>query len=402
MISKIKRKFIIITMSVLSAFVFIVVAVINIINYSNINARIDRAIDAIQENYGILPDLTPPHETIRFAPRPDNMIMQTRYFTVSFIDENISNVYLDRSVSIEEAEAKSIALSLYNSKKTSGFYSSYKYRFVTYNDIETDMFIFVDATIELNNFSSFLSTSIYTSIGGLMLLFIIIFVTSTIATRPISESYSKQKMFITNINHEIKTPLSIIKATNEIIEMNDGKNEWTEIIDGQINKLTNLTEKLIFLSKMDEDNIKCSHQEFNLSQTSYEVSEPFILLAESKNKKLEIRIEDNLKYVGDVSLIGQLISILLDNAIKYSSKEATITLEVFSQGKNIKIKTTNPVDNHKPGKLDYLFDRFYKEDNSSNGQGIGLSIAKTIIHAHKGKIQAYSENSNTITFNVTL
>ena len=403
MINKLKRKFIIITMSVLTAFVFVIVAVINVINYVEVNHQIDRTIDLIQENYGKMPDHNFYPNDNQNPPKREESIMRMRYFTVSFNNGDVSDVTLDKMISLDEEEAKKIAINLYKNDKYLGYYSTYKYRFVSYDELNTEMYIFIDATILLDNFSSFLLTSIYTSIGGLLLLFGIIFVTSTIATRPISESYSKQKMFITNINHEIKTPLSIIKATNEIIEMNDGKNEWTEIIDGQINKLTNLTEKLIFLSKMDEDEIKCNHQEFNLSQISYEVAEPFIILAKSKNKNLDIRIEDNIKYNGDVSLIGQLISILLDNAIKYSIKEANIVFEVFIQGKNIKIKTSNPVyENQKPEKIDYLFERFYKEDNSSNGQGIGLSIAKTIVHAHKGKIQASIDNSNIISFAVTI
>lgn len=388
----------------ISTLFFIIVATINIVNYISINNNADGIIDILEDNNGIIP-YRKPEPNIKPSDKNNpsldgELSFRSRYFTVTIIDDEIASINLDRIAMIDEATAKNITNELYQNNKQNGFYNNYKYRFVNYSD--SSMYIFLDCNMELQNFNSFLIASIWISLGGLAVIFIIVFITSTIATKPIAESYRKQKEFITNINHEIKTPLSIIKATNEIIEMNDGKNEWTEIIDGQINKLTELTEKLIFLSKMNEDTQKINNQEFNLTQISYEVIEPFIILAKSKNKELIINIEDNMKYYGDVSLIGQLISILLDNAIKYSIDNTAINLEIYSQGKNKKIKIDNVSDNIKPGKLDYLFERFYKDDNTSNGQGIGLSIAKAIVLAHKGKIQAYSYEINKITFLITL
>ena len=404
MINSLRKKFIIFTMLVLSTLFFIIVATINIVNYISINNNADSILDILEDNNGIIPDRKPEPNikpSDKNNPSLDGELsFRSRYFTVTIIDDEVTSINLDRIAMIDEETAKNITNELYQNNKQNGFYNNYKYRFVNY--LDSSMYIFLDCNMELQNFNSFLIASIWISLGGLAVIFIIVFITSTIATKPIAESYRKQKEFITNINHEIKTPLSIIKATNEIIEMNDGKNEWTEIIDGQINKLTELTEKLIFLSKMNEDTQKINNQEFNLTQISYEVIEPFIILAKSKNKELIINIEDNMKYYGDVSLIGQLISILLDNAIKYSIDNTAINLEIYSQGKNKKIKITNVSDNIKPGKLDYLFERFYKDDNTSNGQGIGLSIAKAIVLAHKGKIQAYSYEINKITFLITL
>lgn len=272
----------------------------------------------------------------------------------------------------------------------------FKYRLV---ETETyEMYIFLDCTMELDNFSEFLWASIWTSLGGLFVIFVLVFIASSIATRPIAESYSKQKEFITNINHEIKTPLSIIKATNEVIEMQDGKNEWTEIINSQINRLTGLTESLVFLSKMDEENAKVTKIEFNLSQIAFEVSEPFVVMASSKNKELKVKIEENMTYYGEISMIGQLISILLENAIKYSTANSKINLKVYSHCKSKKIIVSNDAQDLEVGKMDYLFERFYKGKNDSNGHGIGLSVAKAIVQAHKGKIQASSEDGKTITF----
>lgn len=184
--------------------------------------------------------------------------------------------------------------------------------------------------------------------------------------------------------------------------MQDGKNEWTEIINSQINRLTGLTESLVFLSKMDEENAKVTKIEFNLSQIAFEVSEPFVVLASSKNKELKVKIEENMTYYGEVSLIGQLISILLENAIKYSTANSKINLKVYSHCKSKKIIVSNEAKDLEVGKMDYLFERFYKGKNDSNGHGIGLSVAKAIVQAHKGKIQAYSDDGKTIVFIATI
>lgn len=229
---------------------------------------------------------------------------------------------------------------------------------------------------------------------------------SSIIVKPIAESYSKQKRFITDANHEIKTPLAIIGATNEVMELKFGENEWSDTINNQVKKLTALTERLVFLSRMDEENAEIPMVEFNLSETVNEVSEPFKNLAKISNKTFNLTVEQNLKGLGDVSLIGQLVSILLENAFKYSNDNGNIDLYLSSNGKNKKIIVANTTDGVDKKNLDKLFDRFYRSDDSRNsetgGNGIGLSIAKSIVNIHKGKIFAKSDDGKYIVFTVII
>ncbi|MGM9971422.1 MAG: sensor histidine kinase, partial [Anaeroplasmataceae bacterium] len=292
MIKKLKKKYIIVTMLVLFSVFFIVVATINTINYINVNKKADNIIDIIEKNNGQIPgDIKPQDPKDKFDDMHGEMPFSTRYFTVTFENNEIVAINLDKIATIDSNTASEVSESLYAKNKKSGFYNDFKYRLV--NTDTGQMYIFLDCTMELENFHEFLIASIWTSVGGLLIIFILVFIASSIVTKPIAESYSKQKEFITNINHEIKTPLSIIKATNEVIELENGGNEWTEIIDKEINKLTDLTESLVYLSRMDEENNKFSKIEFNLTQVAYEVSEPFVVLAESKNKELNIEIEEN-------------------------------------------------------------------------------------------------------------
>lgn len=399
MINKLKRKFIIVTSLVLFTVFFVVVATMNVVNYCNINDRADNIIDVIANNDGKMPGHIKPNEHNNDE-LPGETPFSARFFTVSFSEDEIVNVNLDRIAIIDEEEAKNVSSKLYSENKKSGFYNNFKYRYV--ETISGEMYVFFDCARELDSFKEFLWASIWISVGGLSVILILVLIFSSIVTRPIAESYSKQKEFITNINHEIKTPLSIIKASNEIIEMQSGDKEWTDIINNQINRLTDLTDNLVFLSRMDEENHKIVKSEFNLSEIAFEVCEPFVALAKSKGKKLEVNIEEGLMYFGEISLIGQLISILLDNAIKYSINESVISIKVMAHLKNKRIIVRNEVESIEEGKLDYYFERFYKGKKDNKGHGIGLSVAKAIVQAHNGKIQAISEEGKVITFIATI
>ena len=157
---------------------------------------------------------------------------------------------------------------------------------------------------------------------------------------------------------------------------------------------------------MDEENIKLTLNNFCISDAIYDSAEPFISVANSKGKELTIDVDNDINYTGDEKNIRQLVSILLDNAIKYSADNGSIKLNFYEQGKNKILTVWNTVDEISPGKLDVLFERFYRTDSSHNSQtggfGIGLSIALAIVNAHKGKITAKSDDGKSIRFVVTL
>lgn len=259
--------------------------------------------------------------------------------------------------------------------------------------------------------------------------------------KPVSESYEKQKRFITDASHEIKTPLTIIDANTEVIEMMEGENEWTNSTRKQVARLTSLTEKLVFLSRMDEEATKLEMLEFSLSDAILDTAEPFKAIARTKGKKLTIDVIDGILYTGDEKTIRQLVSILLDNAMKYSGCSSVsfekgninkknlnktsqtqndcvtttgdtapeIELTMRPSGKTRIITVWNTVDenaNIKKGRQDMLFERFYRTDTSHNsktgGFGIGLSAAYAIVKAHKGKITAESKDGRSIKFTIVL
>lgn len=372
----------------------------------------------------------------------------TRYFTVTINSKGeVENIDTSKIASVSSENAAEYAKKLWKSGKKgdgkSGFADNCKY--LTVDEDGATMYIFLSCQRELSTIKTYILASVGISVFGLLVVFIMIYFFSGRILKPVSESYEKQKRFITDASHEIKTPLTIIDANTEVIEMMEGENEWTSSTRKQVARLTSLTEKLVFLSRMDEEATKLEMLEFSLSDAILDTAEPFKAVAQTKGKKLTIDVTDGILYTGDEKTIRQLVSILLDNAIKYSGCSSVscengnvnkdninktylnkttqtqnncvtagdmapeIELTMRPSGKNRIITVWNTVDetaNIKKGRQDMLFERFYRTDASRNsktgGFGIGLSAAYAIVKAHKGKITAESKDGQSIKFTIVL
>ncbi len=411
MIKKLRRRFILVMLISIALVLGVMMSAINIANYHSVNVRADEKISVIAENGGTFPkkdgekgdkpvdDIKPDRKMSAEAP------FDTRYFTVKIDDDNtVVSVNTGMIAAVSTEKAVNYTKDLANRNKTSGFIDNYKYTCV--NTDSGKMYIYLDCERELSTFYNFLIVSVLASVGGIILVYLLVLAFSKIVFKPVAESYEKQKCFITDASHEIKTPLTIIDASTEIIEMENGENEWTESIKNQVKRLTALTEKLVFLSRMDEESTKLTMLDFSISDAVLEVAKGFEPVAASQGKSLEIDIESNLSYCGDEPTIRQLVSLLLDNAMKYSNDNGSISISLKSSGKSRIILVTNSVEKIEKGRHDELFERFYRADSSRNsetgGHGIGLSVVKAIANAHKGKAACFSNDENSITFKIIL
>lgn len=439
MIQKLQYKFIAIAMGSMALVLILLIGSINIANYMHVNETANARLSILAENKGHFPDITPgsfrdtmpdensssqsfltpgkpqtdddnvktrkPHPTLS-----QETPFETRYFSVSLAnDGSVISTDTGKIAAISSEDSVFYAQTLYSKGKYSGYQEHYKYRAVTFTDdsgAECILYIFLDCERELNSFHSFLTVSILISFIGLLLVFILVVVFSKILVKPVAESYEKQKRFITDASHEIKTPLTIIDANTEVLEMENGENEWTMSIRKQIKRLASLTEKLVFLSRMDEEGTTLTMADFSLSDAVLDTAQPFEAVALSKNRKLSLDIEPDMTLHGNEASIRQLVSLLLDNAMKYSSEESTIKMTLKSDRKNRILKLENEADGLTAGNYNILFERFYRPDASRNsstgGYGIGLSVAQAIVHAHKGKITAKSDSGKSILFTIIL
>ena len=406
MIRKLRIKFIAISMISTIIVLFMILGSINLLNYREMSHNADTILDFLKENDGELPEnlykKSQHKKTNGISPETS---FESRYFSV-FLSNNrqICEADTDNISAIDEETAIKYAQKINRSNKNCGSIS--KYRYMKENTSNGVKIYFLDCTKSMMSFQTFLVTSFFVSIFGVSAVFILVVLLSKRAIEPVAESYEKQKRFITDAGHEIKTPLTIIDADTSILEMEYGENEWLNDIQVQTKRLAGLTNDLIYLSRMEEKQTKTTMIEFPFSEVISEEAQSFQGLAKVKGKDFVVDIEPMLSFKGDEKTIRQLISILLDNAVKYCTEQGQIRLTAAHKGKNIILSVYNTSQPLTKENIDHLFDRFYRTDESRNSQtggyGIGLSVAKAVVEAHHGKIVASSEDGNSLLITVIL
>lgn len=396
MFRKVRKKFVIVAVCSVFIVMLCILGTINIVNYTKVVNNADEIIDILKEGNGEFGNF--PGQD--FSPE---MPFSTRYFTVTLApDGKVVRMNLNKIVSVSVEEAASYATELFAKGKASGFYGNFRYGVLSMHTGET-MYLFVDCFVELESFNNFLLASIVIGSVGVAVVFVLVFIFSGRIMKPVAESYRKQKQFITDAGHEIKTPLTVIGANTELIEMLSGESEWTKGIKEQIERLKNLTEKLIFLAKTEEQT-NISMFEFSLTDAVRETIQSFAAVAASRNISLTTDIQNDLCYIGNEEMIRQLVSLLTDNALKYTDGDTVAVTLRAENGKRI-LETRNRASYMRDGSLNGVFERFARGDSSRNsqtgGHGIGLSVSKAIVEAHKGKIKGECR-SGIVTFTVIL
>ena len=429
MINSMRKKFTLVALLSTILVLVILIGGINLFNFSSIKKDVNMRLMMISDNDGVFPGSImkekaddvipdgpmPPMEPMIndpgtfgfFGPgqnMPAEAAFNTRYFSVTLSKEgevketDVTNIY-----AVNKEKAEDMAKELFDSGKKEGFYGNYGF---LRTDDEDITYTFLDCERDLNTFYSFLKYSVLISVIGTVLIAILIWSLSGIVVRPMAESYEKQKRFITDAGHELKTPLTIIDANTEVIETEAGESEWTESIHHQIERLSDLVNKLVLLSRMDEEATRLEMIDFDLSEAVSEIADDFSVVAAASGKKMDTDIDEGIVINGDKDKIKQVVGLLLDNAVKYSASESEIKVMLKKSGKNVKLSVANEAEGLKKGSYDELFERFYRGDSSHNqqtgGHGIGLSVAKAIISKHKGKIKASSPDGKNMEFTVTL
>ena len=390
MIKKLKLRFIIVSLISVFAVLFIAVTSINVYNYVR-NENESQSALIIVINNGFKEEQGPGGE---HPDRPgDDNLMRQNYFLVSFDSNgNIAQYNFSHIFSISETEGKELATSIYNGTKVKGTVGNYKYL-----KSESNGYTYVaclDVKEKTESFNRLLLSSSLISLGGYLVLAGLIVLMSRIIFKTTEESYQKQKQFITNASHELKTPLTIISTDLDIIEMSYSKDEWTESIRDQVKRLTVMTNQLVTLSKLDENDLsRFPMEEFSISKIVEDCSDSFNEVFKSKNLFFSSEIEPNVVFNGNEYLINELIYILLDNASKYAKEGGEVSLSLKRNKSKIEIVSSNDIDDSEID-TSLLFERFYRSPSSvkKEGSGIGLSIAQEIVNIHKGKISASVEN----------
>ena len=431
MIQKLRRKIIAISMAAIAGVLLIILGVVNLINYRQTDAETRQRMAILVEFGGTLPEAfdgrgrgpaarpesdTPPDGTqppadgeydFRRRGLSEETPYEMRFFTVTIKGGDITATDLTRIASVTEDQAKEYAYDLWkkgNTDGTEGYYQDFRYHWTEQED--GTQVLFLDCSRERSTVRRFLLASALISGIGLIIVFALVLVFSRRAVKPFAENYEKQRRFITDAGHELKTPLAIINADVDVLEMDYGESEWTNSIKSQTGRLSELTSRLIFLARMEEDSPQITLIKTDFSALAEEACESFRPLAKSRALTLTQDIERNLFVNGDKAALRELINILIDNAVKYASENGTIEARLGLSGKSLLFTVENTASGIVPGPHPEFFERFYRADASRNsatgGSGIGLSAAAAVVRVHKGKITAEAPDETRIVFTVTL
>ena len=465
MIKRLKRKYTLVVMLAVISVLGVIITAINLVSYSSVNSQLDDKLLMIIDNEGKMPEFPPPNipsvdeilnpdgdgdeesdaddptdedtgdnigtdtdsedsdtdsdKTDEDEKEPDEEVdkeeyvfdsmspetpFETRFFVVKFdTDGTITSTDTSKVVSVDDALAQHYARVVLLEDDEAGYLSTY--RFMKSESDDGTICVFIDANREIESVRSFVVASIIISIIGIIMVFVIVVLLSEVALKPIIESYEKQKRFITDAGHEMKTPLTVISANTEIIEMESGESQWTEGIKNQVSKLAALTEKLVILSKMEEG-VKLEMNEFSLSDAMFDTCDQYRSIAMSSGVELDLSITESVTMVGNEGEIRRCVALLLDNAFRYVNKGGKVEVKVQKLNRGVELKFLNTTDGVEKGSLDRWFDRFYRTDLSRNsstgGSGIGLSVVKAIVHAHGGNVKAFSPDGEIVEFTINI
>lgn len=414
MLKKLQRRFVLIAMTALSFLLIVQLFVVNVANIYQRDSELCDILKIIADNNGLLPnslqDKAP--ELMNGLPNPFAPIQfnietpySTRYFVVEIQGNIVTRIFTEHVAAVSDQMAYEYASHIYRTAEPGyGFIGVYRYYYTVTGD--NHLFVFIDVQRDFDSAVTLISISLIVGLVTLLVILLPVTLFSKMAMRPVANAIEKQKQFITDAGHELKTPLAIISADAEVIELTNGENEWLTSIRNQTQRMSVLIKNLVNLSKLDEVNDGPKKELFDISKTVEETAYTFETKAKHDGKNLVINVADGLKLYGNPEEISQLISILLDNAIKYSDENGTIRLSFFRSGKSICIDCYNTCESIDPSTVSRLFDRFYRADASrsreTGGYGIGLSVAKAITERHRGKIRAVAIGTKEIIFKVAL
>lgn len=376
------------------------------------NRQADQITAMISENNGTVPQLKDYKQQQKnsqaferyFNNYNEDSSYRTRFFRI-FLDEDkkVTNVNMDHIAAVDEKKAVRMTKMAMLRRGKVGLVGSYRYR-KEYKDGQVRSIIFLDCKENQSFYHLAVTITITVSTLLTCLITVIFAIASKRAVRPFEINSNRQKQFITDASHELKTPLAIISANVEVLQYKGDGNEWTQNIIDQTKHMGKLINQLLVLAKLDEVQEKSEKQEADLKLLLEETTRPFEEVATQKKVTLKLHLEEGVTIRVNREQIAQLVSILTENAAKYVNDGGKIVWRLTKTQHGAVLVVKNTTEKELPD-TKRMFDRFYRSDSSrsskTGGQGIGLSIAKKIVDSHKGSITAKA-GDGMVTFRVSL
>ncbi len=406
MIRSLRRKFILIAMVSLVGTMVVLCTAIGIGNHWITTNRVDRAIFLLRQNGGNFlppgPRSDPSNFDFQITPETP---FETRYFFVELTaQKEIKYVNLEHIAALDRQTVVDVISQIIDTGAERGYVDHYRFG-VFPDEGGGNTIIVLDCFLQLQSAHNLLRITAAIFLSCVLIVFVLLFFLSKRATRPFVDNLERQRRFITDASHELKTPLAILSADMGLLEDTYGNDKWLESARSQIVRLDKLIKNLVELARTEEtikeDTMTC----FSISEVAQANADAFQPLAEMDGKSLKAEIADGIFIKGVQDNFFRLFSILLDNAVKYCDPQGVIRFSVSQRGRNIYIAVSNPCAGVNAALLPRYFDRFYRADSSrarsTGGYGIGLSTARAIVTRHRGRISNHYADG-VITFTAVI
>ena len=426
MIKRLRNRFIRIATLSVAAVMLLLTVILNVANYSSIDRDQQQTLNLIYENQGTIPGMqTPPDSTSTSgaetapAQKPDKKQdrsgsgpftaetpFSTRFFVLRYQDDGtLVQSDFGKIASVTEEDTQTYLDIALAHGEGYGYTGTYRF-LVAHTGDDKNMVIFLDCYQGMRSIKTVLVWSLVADAACILLVFLLVVLLSRKAIDPVVRSAQQQKQFITDASHELKTPLTVITTSLKVLEMEVGQQKWIDKAQAQAQKMSGLINRLVTLSRLDEEHPPIAPADFDLAQATMETAESFRSSAEDAGLSLRLDIPPQLVYLGDEAALRQLVSILMDNALKYASSGGTISLALKKTRSGAVLTCANPCEPMDPAELPRFFDRFYRPDKSrtsaTGGFGVGLSIARSIAEVHGGSIRAEFAPDGCIVFTAEL
>ena len=411
---KLKNKILILLISIFSLFVVTILSIYNYKNYDSLNNLVRNSLKrmnpiVMNANVPDKKEIPKEDKKIEFNRNEfeNKMFMDMVVYTVLLNDDNsIKDIIGHYNGEVDSKAITAVVKNILSEKDGNREYIGNLYTSdYSYSYLNNNVLVIVDNKDIKDKLYSYLITSIILFFGLEVVIVLVSLVLTKRLIKPVEESFNKQKQFIADASHELKTPLTVIMASSEALENDKNEKKWLQNIKDESDRMSRLITNLLDLAELEDGVNKETYSNKNISLIIEKSVLIYDTLCFEKNIKLDYKIDENIYINCNEDNIKQLISILLDNAVKHSKEKGKIIVNLFKQKNDIVLEVKNKGDMIPEGEEEKIFERFYRGDKSrerkSNRYGLGLAIAKEIVTNHNGKISAFSDKDFT-TFKVVL
>ena len=419
MIRKLRARIIIINMALMGIVILAIFTTVCVNSYSNAVNDMERGLNQVVGNRDFdrdraTDDNAPPFDKeskVSFKQKPnihDNEPMQISSYVIVELDDdgNITNT-TENNVSIDADDLEECVKLARQSNSISGQIGDYGLRYVKHDFMEVHKIVFASNNMVFANLRNTVLVSVGLFFGSMVIIFLISLWLSGLAVKPVKKAWEQQKQFVADASHELKTPLTVILANNNIMMSHPqsrvtDERQWLESTEEEAQHMKQLIDQMLFLAKSDAGNTQVQLSEVNLSEIVEGSALNFEPVAFEREVLIDTDIRPDILMQGNQLQLNQLAHILIDNAVKYAEDNSTVTIALHKHGDGTEFTVNNKGSVISKEEMEHIFDRFYRAEKSrtTKGYGLGLAIAQRIVEDMNGKITVQSNQTDGTTFTV--